>query len=301
MTRPHFSSEPMSHKRKQPAIEVVDLTGSSPAPAQRARLVVEPGPEWTQREAPLENNDEAGVADDIIVPARAAMGVKSCLAISCMGSWIRRLWASSITMDMLLWESELVLSFLVMVNANTRSFRYVVVRRQPENQYDSNAIAIENVQRDKIGHIPRTVAAKLARYMDNNSLLVEGSLAGNMGQYDCPLELKLFGSGDPVERANLRSQMKHDRLPCQVVDQREKEPGSGRNKRLRLSLPPKRLLARVGWLAAVSEGSNGEAGNGNWTGMGLPGQSDGLVAAKNLDDIMETAEMFNPRNIGNVG
>ena len=42
---------------------------------------------------------------------------------------------------------------------------YVVVRREPSNPYDSNALRVENVQRDQIGHIPRAMASKLAKYM----------------------------------------------------------------------------------------------------------------------------------------
>lgn len=34
-----------------------------------------------------------------------------------------------------------------------------------EDQYDTNAIRVENVQRDQIGHIPRQMAAKLSPYM----------------------------------------------------------------------------------------------------------------------------------------
>lgn len=41
----------------------------------------------------------------------------------------------------------------------------VVLRREPSNPYDSNAIRVDNVLGNQIGHIPRTVAAKLAEYM----------------------------------------------------------------------------------------------------------------------------------------
>lgn len=71
---------------------------------------------------------------------------------------------------------------------------YVLVRREPTNQYDSNALRVDNVQRDQIGHIPRTMASKLAKYMDSGALLVEGSLSGRFGTYDCPISLKLFGT-----------------------------------------------------------------------------------------------------------
>lgn len=42
---------------------------------------------------------------------------------------------------------------------------HVVVKRQPNNPYDSNAIQIDNVVGQQIGHIPRQIAAKLAKYM----------------------------------------------------------------------------------------------------------------------------------------
>ena len=42
---------------------------------------------------------------------------------------------------------------------------HVIVRREPQNPYDTNALRVENVQRDQIGHIPRAMASKLAKYM----------------------------------------------------------------------------------------------------------------------------------------
>lgn len=42
---------------------------------------------------------------------------------------------------------------------------YVTVRREPSNLYDSNAIRIDNVFGTQVGHIPRTVASKLASMM----------------------------------------------------------------------------------------------------------------------------------------
>lgn len=42
---------------------------------------------------------------------------------------------------------------------------FVIIRREPSNRFDKNAIRVDNVRRDQIGHIPRTVAAKLSDYM----------------------------------------------------------------------------------------------------------------------------------------
>jgi SWI/SNF-related matrix-associated actin-dependent regulator of chromatin subfamily A3 len=41
----------------------------------------------------------------------------------------------------------------------------VMIRREPGNPYDSNAIRINNVQGTQIGHLPRQIASKLAPYM----------------------------------------------------------------------------------------------------------------------------------------
>lgn len=42
---------------------------------------------------------------------------------------------------------------------------HVVLKREPHNQYDRNAIRVDNVMGTQIGHIPRNMAAKLATYM----------------------------------------------------------------------------------------------------------------------------------------
>lgn len=41
----------------------------------------------------------------------------------------------------------------------------VLVKREPNNQYDRNAIRIDNVVGQQIGHIPRKIAAKLSAYL----------------------------------------------------------------------------------------------------------------------------------------
>lgn len=41
----------------------------------------------------------------------------------------------------------------------------VLVKREPGNPYDSNAIRINNVHGTQIGHIPKVLASKLAPYM----------------------------------------------------------------------------------------------------------------------------------------
>lgn len=45
----------------------------------------------------------------------------------------------------------------------------IVLRRQPENPYDRNAVQVLNVRNEQIGHLPREVAAALAPIMDECS------------------------------------------------------------------------------------------------------------------------------------
>ncbi|KAK4233595.1 RAD5-like protein [Achaetomium macrosporum] len=88
----------------------------------------------------------------------------------------------------------------------------VVCRREPSNPYDSNAIRVDNVLGHQIGHIPRTIAAKLAPYMDRDEIAIEAVLTGEKGFYECPIRLSIFGTGNPLGRADLEERLKKDKL-----------------------------------------------------------------------------------------
>ncbi len=89
----------------------------------------------------------------------------------------------------------------------------VMVKREPQNPYDSNAIRVNNVHGVQIGHLPRNLAAKLAPYMDSRSIVIEGTIAGEKASFDCPILLKVFGPAEPTARSELEAKMKADRLP----------------------------------------------------------------------------------------
>ena len=187
---------------------------------------------------------------------------------------------------------------------------HVIVRREPSNPYDSNALRVENVQRAQIGHVPRTMASKLAKYMvrplaslpceilmliqDSGALLVEGCLSGHVGSYDCPITLKLFGTSEPVERANLRNQMRADGLPSAVIDQKEREAKNRKAEELKK-------------IAAAKKGKGGKAaGGGQQWGhssqtdyVGTLSQGDGS-SSQSIEDFIHGSERFNPREVGSV-
>lgn len=47
-----------------------------------------------------------------------------------------------------------------------------------------NAIKVENIGRTQVGHIPKTIAAKLAPLMDRKEITVEGVMLE--GNRECP-------------------------------------------------------------------------------------------------------------------
>lgn len=123
---------------------------------------------------------------------------------------------------------------------------------------------------------------------------MEGSLSGRVGTYDCPIALKLFGSSEPVERANLRNQMKADRLPSSVIDQKEKEA-------------KKRTAEELKKIAAAKKGKGGKTGGGGqqWGHssqtdyMGTSSQGNG-ESSQSIEDLIDGSERFNPREVGSV-
>ncbi|KAL2267834.1 hypothetical protein VTJ83DRAFT_5111 [Remersonia thermophila] len=88
----------------------------------------------------------------------------------------------------------------------------VLCTREPDNQYDSNAIRVDNVMGRQIGHIPRAVAEKLAPYLDSGEITMEAILTGEKGYYDCPIRIHLYGSSLPLARAGLEERLKRDKL-----------------------------------------------------------------------------------------
>ncbi len=46
--------------------------------------------------------------------------------------------------------------------------------REPHNQYDRNAVKVNNVYGEQVGHIKRELAAALAKILDQGLARVEG-------------------------------------------------------------------------------------------------------------------------------
>ncbi|GAB7349270.1 hypothetical protein MBLNU459_g8418t1 [Dothideomycetes sp. NU459] len=158
----------------------------------------------------------------------------------------------------------------------------VEIIREPGNPYDLNAIRVDNMVGEQIGHIPKTVAAKLAKYIDHGWLAVEGIISGSIGQFDCPIILNLFGPAlsSPASR-EIHDKMKADRLPLQAFNQQEREE--------------KKRLAEQRKMAAKSARAPSSS-QPEFMGSQTVGQGEALDPT--MDDILEASERFNPRDVG---
>ena len=173
---------------------------------------------------------------------------------------------------------------------------YVKVKREPGNPFDRNAIRIDNVMNDQIGHIPRNLAAKLAGLMDSRQLLVEGVVTGSKGAFDIPIALKLFGTSEPVASVGLKAEMQRLRLP--VTDlvhaerergKREKELAAQRKARDKALASMKRNGGTV--IDELSE-------NPRYAQHGMPGSQGTTVPA--MEQILAGTTTLDPRALRDV-
>ncbi|KAK2742316.1 hypothetical protein FQN57_005404 [Myotisia sp. PD_48] len=169
----------------------------------------------------------------------------------------------------------------------------VTVKREPTNRYDHNAVRIDNVMGHQIGHLPRTLVSKLAPYIDSKDLIVEATLAGVIGAYDCPVTLKLFGTNDPVAKNNLMERMQQDRLPVSAAKQAEtakRREEAQRKKEAAAKAKEEAKRARL-----IANGMGQKRDDTLFINLGETGQS-----TQSLEEILEQSTSFNPREMGMV-
>ncbi|KAI1214140.1 SNF2 family N-terminal domain-containing protein [Annulohypoxylon truncatum] len=131
----------------------------------------------------------------------------------------------------------------------------VLCRREPANPYDRNAIRVDNVMRTQIGHIPAKVALKIAPYIDNNEIVLEGVLTGEKGMFDCPVRLYFYGTNDPMARLQLEERLKADKLvKATQLKQTRRDAEAQRNTAMRL-----RVNATTVGLPGDEVGQEGDA------------------------------------------
>ncbi|KAJ5197302.1 hypothetical protein N7449_007781 [Penicillium cf. viridicatum] len=173
----------------------------------------------------------------------------------------------------------------------------VIINRDPNNQYDRNAIRVDNVMGAQVGHIPRQMAAKLASYIDARDLIIEGTLTGAIGDFWCPVDLKLFGTRDPTSRSNLKQRMQNDKLPVRQLNEleREERKAEKETEKQRKEAAKKARAMALGKAATQWQANqNSEYANLS-TPTGLGGEQN-----ESLEELLNQSSTFNPRDIGQV-
>ncbi|KAF9890959.1 hypothetical protein FE257_005216 [Aspergillus nanangensis] len=173
---------------------------------------------------------------------------------------------------------------------------HVILKREPSNSYDSNAIRVDNVMGAQVGHIPRNMASKLAKYMDSNELAVEGMLTGPKTFYDCPVHLKLFGPSDPEKRQEIKRNMVKDRLPLDEFRKREAEE---RQEKKELEKAPKEAAKAAKLSRSMPLGQGQQWGADNILDYANLFTGEGLNQ-ENMEDLIGQSTTFNPRDIGKL-
>lgn len=150
------------------------------------------------------------------------------------------------------------------------------------------------MNRVQIGHIPKTIAAKLALYMDNRFLIVEATISGHKEYYECPLTIRLYGPRDPQTRANLIQRMRNDKFPSSCwqgatqMEKVEKERQKVAAQAAKKAMKDKKSGAVVG----IGEGQQYENGMARYAA----GSSQGVGPGPSLEDIIGSSQHLNPRN-----
>ncbi|KAG9196613.1 SWI/SNF-related matrix-associated actin-dependent regulator of chromatin subfamily A3 [Alternaria panax] len=172
----------------------------------------------------------------------------------------------------------------------------VLLQREPRNKFDPNAIKVSNVQGQQIGHLPKEVAARLARYMDERSLLIEAQITGEMGQFECPLRLKLYGTNDPAVQQALMARMRRDRLPINDASDRQHREAAAARERERIAKQAARQAKKKG--AAVMDVGTSQATQNSMAEYAA-GSSQGpaVMPGPSMEDILGGSVRFNPRNV----
>mmetsp|Transcript_21448 Transcript_21448/g.46616 ORF Transcript_21448/g.46616 Transcript_21448/m.46616 type:complete len:533 (+) Transcript_21448:120-1718(+) len=90
-----------------------------------------------------------------------------------------------------------------------RPGEFVTLVREPRNPYDRNAIRVDNLRGEKVGHVKGTTAQTLAPIMDRSASLgvrLEGTIPRSGNAYELPLALDFYSTNASEERARIAAQ-----------------------------------------------------------------------------------------------
>ncbi|KAL7426073.1 hypothetical protein ACHAXH_000525, partial [Discostella pseudostelligera] len=84
---------------------------------------------------------------------------------------------------------------------------FVNLIREPNNPYDKNAIRVENLHGEKVGHIKATMAKHLATVMDRQRVIrIQGTIPREGNEYTLPLALDFYSIMSTDDQARISAQ-----------------------------------------------------------------------------------------------
>jgi SWI/SNF-related matrix-associated actin-dependent regulator of chromatin subfamily A3 len=146
-----------------------------------------------------------------------------------------------------------------------------------------------------LGHLPKTVAAKLAPFMDRRELIVEAIISGEKGYYECPVALKMYGSNDPNMREQLMARLRAVKFPvtgAMATVREEQMKQKAAEQVARQAAKDLMQKKKGGAVVGVGQAQQYTTGMAEFAG----GSSQGIGLGPSLDDIIGGSERFNPRN-----
>lgn len=171
--------------------------------------------------------------------------------------------------------------------------------------------------------------------MDDGSLLISARLSGARTEYECPIEISLYGTSHPYHKEILRVRMQSDRIDLSALNKRErevkkskadnikreKEREKEKRQRERAEKPHKTTQAsqrkeaefKKACIARTMAMSNGMDGSNNPASQMLSGLTNSAgpsskealpkpiaVPTKTLEEIQVSSERFNPRDLSQI-
>jgi SWI/SNF-related matrix-associated actin-dependent regulator of chromatin subfamily A3 len=122
--------------------------------------------------------------------------------------------------------------------------------------------------------------------------VVEGTLAGAKTMFDCPVDLQLFGPGDPEEQTRLMGRMRSDGLPIGIARERLKDRQREEKKRAQEAAKAARAQ-RMGQPSRKNLGASDSALQESATGRSA-------VTNASIGELIDLSTSFDPRDASRV-
>lgn len=124
---------------------------------------------------------------------------------------------------------------------------------------------------------------------------MEGVLTGNIGAFDCPVQLRLYGTSDPSLKDNLKKRMQQDKLPVKEFNEAEREQKRQEKQREQ----ERKKAEKEARAMALGKAAQQWQQNEDSTYANLS-SATGLGESESLEELLSQSSFFNPRDIGKV-